>query len=85
MIFSFRSSGVRRVAPLAVVTDPKMRPAPGRHNSAVLPPDRTGRSDGEPPAVDGQRRAAELSALCGIDIARRCNVRGMLARKEAGM
>ena len=60
MIFSFRSSGVRRVAPLAVVTDPKMRPAPGRHNSAVLPPDRTGRSDGEPPAVDGQRGAVDV-------------------------
>jgi hypothetical protein len=51
---------VRRVAPLAVVTDPTMRPAPGRHNSAVLPPDRTGRSDGEPPAVDGQRGAVDV-------------------------
>src|SRR5947209_10091250 len=34
---------------LAVVTDPTMGSAPVRHNSAVLLPDRTGRSDGEPP------------------------------------
>src|SRR3954454_2758498 len=48
MIFTFRSSGERRVALLAVMTDPTMRPAPAHHNSAALPPDRTGRSDGEP-------------------------------------
>jgi hypothetical protein len=35
------------VAPLTAVTDPTMGPAPGRDNSAMPPPDRTGRSDGE--------------------------------------
>jgi predicted NBD/HSP70 family sugar kinase len=44
-------------APVAVVTDPTMRPAPVRHNNAVLPPDRTGRSDDQPPTVNGQRGA----------------------------
>lgn len=37
-----------------------MRPALVRHNSAVLSPDRTGRSDGEQPAVDGQRGAVDV-------------------------
>src|SRR5205807_1610129 len=45
---------------LAVVTDPTMRPAPVRHNRAVLPHDRTGRSDGEASAVDGQRGAVDV-------------------------
>src|SRR3954470_8531491 len=49
-------------APVAVVTDLTMRPAPGRHNSAVLPPDRTGRSDGEPPAVDRSRSGSSTRA-----------------------
>jgi acyl-CoA synthetase (AMP-forming)/AMP-acid ligase II len=49
-------------APVAVVTDPTMRPAPGRHNSAVIPPDRTRRSDGEPPAVDRSRSGSSTRA-----------------------
>jgi hypothetical protein len=44
MIFSFRSSGEWREAPLAVAMAPTMRPAPVRNKSAALATDRTGRS-----------------------------------------
>jgi hypothetical protein len=37
-----------------------MRLALVRHNNAVLPPDRTGRSDGGPSPVDGQLGAVDV-------------------------
>jgi hypothetical protein len=55
-----------------------MRPAPVRHNNAVLPPDRTGRSDGEPPAVDGQRGAV---GVVGVLVRQVDGGRGDLIRR----